>query len=379
MYHSYWEKTVFLQNYDYLILGSGIVGLSTALSLKRKKPDAKVVIVERGYLPSGASTKNAGFACFGSISELLKHERSEGTESMLKLVKLRYEGLSELRKNVPDSEMDYYHNGGFEVFIEKDSEVFEESIANIDRINTLLKDVIGIEKTFSLRNDLIQKTGMKSINNIIYNSGEGQLNPGLMIKSLLMQVQKLGVTFINGIEINLIENEESSVKLIAKSGTFIQGKKLIVTSNAFSKKLLPELEIVPGRGQIVLTSIIPNLKIEGCYHYDEGYYYFRNLDGRILLGGGRNLNFKAEETSEFGFTETVQSKLEELLKMVILPKINFNIEYRWSGIMGFGSEIEPIIKQVRSGVFCAVRMSGMGIAIGSIVGKNVTELVLENE
>lgn len=379
MYHSYWEKTVFLQNYDYLILGSGIVGLSTALSLKRKRPDAKIVIIERGYLPSGASTKNAGFACFGSISELLKHERIEGTDSMLELVKLRYEGLSELRKNVPDSEMNYYHNGGFEVFIEKDTEVFEESVANIDRINSLLKDAIGIDKTFSLRNDIIQKTGMKSINNIIYNSGEGQLNPGLMIQSLLLQVQKLGVTFLNGIEISSIEEETGKVKLVAKSGTSVSGKKLIVTTNAFSKKLLPELDIIPGRGQVVLTSVIPNLKIEGCYHYDEGYYYFRNLDGRVLMGGGRNLNFKAEETTEFGFTELVQSKLEELLRKVVLPNIEFEIEYRWSGIMGFGAEIAPIIKQVRPGIFCAVRMSGMGIAIGSIVGKKVTELVLENE
>ncbi len=379
MYHSYWEKTVFLQNYDYLILGSGIVGLSTALSLKRKRPDAKIVIVERGYLPSGASTKNAGFACFGSISELLKHERIEGTDSMLELVKLRFAGLAELRKNVPDLEMNYFHNGGFEVFIEKDTEVFEESVANMDRINALMKDAIGIEKTFSLRNDLIQKTGMKSINNIIYNSGEGQLNPGLMIQSLLLQVQKLGVTFLNGIEISSIEEESGKVKLVAKSGVSVSGKKLIVTTNAFSKKLLPELDIVPGRGQVVLTSVIPDLKIEGCYHYDEGYYYFRNLDGRILLGGGRNLNFKAEETAEFGFTELVQSKLEELLRTVVLPKTKFEIEYRWSGIMGFGAEIAPIIKQVRPGVFCAVRMSGMGIAIGSIVGKKVTELVLENE
>ena len=29
-----------------------------------------------------------------------------------------------------------------------------------------------------------------------------------------------------------------------------------------------------------------NLKIKGSFHYEKGYYYFRNIDNRILLGGG---------------------------------------------------------------------------------------------
>ena len=40
----------------------------------------------------------------------------------------------------------------------------------------------------------------------------------------------------------------------------------------------------------------------------------RNIDHRILLGGGRNLDFKTEETSVFGQTILVQEKLEQLLK-----------------------------------------------------------------
>jgi hypothetical protein len=53
---------------------------------------------------------------------------------------------------------------------------------------------------------------------------------------------------------------------------------------------------------------------------DRGYYYFRNIGDRILLGGGRNLDFDVENTTEFAQTEIVQNKLEELLKEVILIK-----------------------------------------------------------
>ena len=71
---SYWEYKTWLSNIDYTIVGSGIVGLNCALALREEHPHAKIVVLEKGVLPQGASTKNAGFACFGSISEILpKH------------------------------------------------------------------------------------------------------------------------------------------------------------------------------------------------------------------------------------------------------------------------------------------------------------------
>jgi hypothetical protein len=67
---------------------------------------------------------------------------------------------------------------------------------------------------------------------------------------------------------------------------------------------------------------------------DRGYYYFRNIGDRILLGGGRNLDFDVENTTEFAQTEIVQNKLEELLKEVIfnqkfeIPSLEWNHGHR---------------------------------------------------
>ena len=73
---SYWELKSWLTNVDYTIVGSGIVGLNTALNLKKRFPKANILVLERGVLPQGASTKNAGFACFGSLSEILDDLKS---------------------------------------------------------------------------------------------------------------------------------------------------------------------------------------------------------------------------------------------------------------------------------------------------------------
>ena len=68
---SIWEKESFYASQDVIIIGSGFVGLWSAYYLKKKDPDLKVTVIERGQIPTGASTRNAGFACFGSLSELV--------------------------------------------------------------------------------------------------------------------------------------------------------------------------------------------------------------------------------------------------------------------------------------------------------------------
>jgi gamma-glutamylputrescine oxidase len=125
----------------------------------------------------------------------------------------------------------------------------------------------------------------------------------------------------------------------------------------------------------LITKPIKNLQIKGTFHLEKGYYYFRNIEDRVLFGGGRNLDFKTEETTTFGHTEIIQNHLEKLLKETILPNTNFEIEHKWSGIMGVGNQKKAIVKQLSENVFCGVRLGGMGIAIGSLVGKELAELI----
>ncbi|MBK7428739.1 MAG: FAD-binding oxidoreductase [Saprospiraceae bacterium] len=113
---SFWEKESFLPPQDYIIIGAGIVGLQSAIALRAKHKDARIMILERGALPSGASTRNAGFACFGSISEILDDLKNSPETLVADTVKMRYEGLSLLRKSVPDAVMEYETSGGYEIF-----------------------------------------------------------------------------------------------------------------------------------------------------------------------------------------------------------------------------------------------------------------------
>jgi glycine/D-amino acid oxidase-like deaminating enzyme len=194
-----------------------------------------------------------------------------------------------------------------------------------------------------------------------------------MAFELLKKAQSLGIRILNNITLESFMEKDINVNVKTNRLDFYTNKLLIAT-NGFANQLLEE-KVQPARAQILITKPIKNLHIKGTFHLDKGYYYFRNIDDRILFGGGRNLDFKTEETSNFGQTDIVQNKLEQILKETILPNTNFEIDYRWSGIMGVGNQKKAIVKQVSNNVFCGVRLGGMGVAIGSLVGKELAELL----
>jgi gamma-glutamylputrescine oxidase len=373
---SYWERTTFIDNADVIVVGSGIVGLSAALHLKKQQPLLKVLVLERGFLPTGASTKNAGFACFGTVSEQLKVLELASEAEVAQLVNYKWRGLQRLRENLGDEAIDYQQHGGYELFMDDEQEQAEYCKSQIDRLNKLLKEATGLAGIYVADDAKITDFGFKGVCGMIYNPYEGQLHTGKMMRALLNKVYGEGVIVINNCTIQNVSNASKYIELSTNQGSFKAGKVILAT-NAFANQLFPGLKVIPGRGQVLVTKPVEDLRLKGTYHFDEGYYYFRNIDGRVLFGGGRNLDFKAEETWDFGHTEAVKNKLTKYLREIILPGQPFEIDYWWSGIMGFGEDISPIVKEVEPNIFCAVRCNGMGVAMGSLVGEEVAELALK--
>ena len=369
---SYWERETFLPTAGVCIIGSGIVGLTTAIAIKERYRNLDVLILERGFLPSGASTKNAGFCCFGSITELVDDLTRMTESEVFALVERRWKGLHHLRSMVGDGHMEYEESGGFEVF--KTKEEFQEFESKMDYFNRQLEKIVG-KGVYTSNPDKITESGVKEVAGIIENKYEGQINTGKMMKTLMDHALHRGVRIFNGITVKQIHDTGSQVEIETDQAGLLKATQLIVTNNGFAKSLLKDLDIAPARAQVLITKPIEGLKLKGSFHYDKGYYYFRNVDNRVLLGGGRNLDFKGETTTQFGLTPQIQESLEELLKNMILPYANFEIDMRWSGIMGVGPVKKTIVEQVSPCVYCGVRMGGMGVALGALVGEELAQLI----
>jgi len=367
---SYWEKEEWFSDVDFTIIGSGIVGLNTAIGLRKNHPKAKIVVLERGMLPHGASTKNAGFACFGSISEILSDLKSHSENEVLQLVEKRWKGLELLRRNLGDARIDFQQYGSFELFSNKNA-LFDTCTDQIHDVNKMLRPIFK-DDVFSVCDN---KFGFNKVKeNYVFNQFEGQIDTGKMMASLLELAQTNGIKILNNTTVKSFNETVDQVEITLDSDYSFNTDKLLIATNGFAKHLLDE-EVQPARAQVLITKPIKNLHVKGTFHFDEGYYYFRNINNRILLGGGRNLDFKGEETTAMETSQLIQNQLEDHLKSIILPNTPFEIDHRWTGIMGVGAQKKAIVKQLSNHVYCGVRLGGMGVAIGSLIGEELADLV----
>ncbi|MNS05890.1 2-octaprenyl-6-methoxyphenyl hydroxylase [compost metagenome] len=368
---SYWELKNWFTNIDYAIVGSGIVGLHAALRLREKFPESKILVLEKGMLPQGASTKNAGFACFGSISEIIDDLKSHSEEEVVNLVQKRWQGLQLLRKRLGDEAIDFRPHGGYELFLKSDDSCYAECVNKLPFINEILKPLFKAD-VFAKQVDRFDFKGIQDY--LIFNPFEAQIDTGNMMQALLKEAVAQNILILNQQTVSSYSDTKNGVEVVLEEFSFV-AKKLLFATNGFANALTNG-GVKPARAQVVITEPIANLDIKGTFHLDRGYYYFRNIGDRILLGGGRNLDFDAETTTEFGQTEIVQNKLEQLLKEVILPNYEYQIAHRWSGIMGIGNSKKPIVSQLSDNVYCGVRLGGMGVAIGSLIGQELADIVV---
>lgn len=361
---SFWQKEFESQVFDFTIVGAGFTGLFAAYYFLETNPNASVCIIDTAFPPPAASTRNAGFACFGSPTEILDDLTKETEQKVFERIKMRFEGIEELKSICGLEDIRYTDYGGYEIFSESDNELYRSTLQQLPYLNELVspltkQDIFKDSKTY---NHQFKKA--------IRINREGQLNPFLVWKKLYSLISKnTNISFYSARALEICSKQNHP--LVSTNKGVIESQKLIVATNGFTKQLLPKLNIVPARAQVLITSPIKNLSLKGSFHKDRGYVYFRNVGSRVLIGGYRNMDKETEETDNIELNNYIQKNLEDLLRDEILPNSGFSIEHRWAGIMGFGENQEKdfVLEKPNKNVVVAVRLGGMGVAISSALAK----------
>jgi glycine/D-amino acid oxidase-like deaminating enzyme len=372
---SVWEQESFYSTQDIIIIGGGFMGLWTALNLKLKNSALRITILEKNITPLGASTRNAGFSCFGSPTEILHDIEKMGLDEALEIVAMRFKGLEKIKDYFSAKQIDLDNCGGYEL-INKDYKYFDQLDEKISWLNQQLKQITEKDQTFVRRDEAIKEKGLIGFDALIENTLESGLHSGKLVSALIQKVQSLGVTILNGIEVKSWQRSLEGMLVYTKQGIRFTANQLLFCTNGFSNEIAPELNITPARGQVIVTSEIPGLKLSGTFHFDEGFYYWRNLEGRILLGGARNEDFEAECTTDITGSELIKNKLIAFLKQHIDPIYTYTIENHYCGIMGFTENKKPLFKQLDDNVYAVVACNGMGVALTPIMGEKAADMLL---
>jgi len=369
---SYWEKNSLLKA-EVGIVGGGIVGLSVAASLKEQNPECDVVVFERGLLPTGASTRNAGFACFGSYTELLSDMEVMGEDRARDLLFHRWLGLKITRQRLEKFDVGFEKNGGFEL-LDSTVELVDDELVHA---NVLVEDFLPNYFTHATQRK--EELGIRGEGQLIQMAQEGSIDTGKLMLALENYVRSLGVRFINGAEVRSVDETGKKVRLTLSGADErlidFDVEQCVIATNAFTNLISTPETIEPGRGQVFITKPIDQLQFKGNLHMEEGFYYLRNVQNRLLFGGGRNLDFDHENTTNFALNGDIQHILEGKLHRIFGADFQFEIDMRWSGIMCFGKTKEPLMYQHSSNVFVACKMGGMGIALAGHIGEEMAQLI----
>ena len=362
---SFWELNFYKPENANVIIGAGIVGLSTAIEIKSQFPEENVIVIDKYFMPQGASTKNAGFACFGSVTEILDDLQSMSEKEIIEIIQMRWKGIQLLKDRLQSQLVEVKFDGGKEIF----HPASLPAQSDIDKCNAIMNTAIGVENYFQMEN---QADFRAFDGSCISMKQEGELNASEMWNALFDMAKEKGVKFIFGY--GVVDFSFDRKMIFMSNDISIQYLRLFICTNGFTKKLLPSIELYPARNHVMVTNELPEIIWKGVYHFDKGYYYFRRVGNRILLGGARNFDPENEVTDQFEFNQNIQDELIHFLQNKLSPCCKVYPEYWWTGILGLGKSKYPILEQIENDVYIGVRLGGMGVAIGSYLGKKLVDL-----
>lgn len=368
MAFSYWESNAWLEDIDMLVVGAGIVGLSAAFHAREKHPDWRIVVVDADPLGGGGSSRNAGFSCFGSPSELQHDRQTLGDEAALKLVHRRWQGLKRLRSTFGDAALGHRRCGSIELFHDSGNEA-PLSPRALDDLNAWIQPVTGVHDTFTpISTHSLQHLRVHGGDAAVLSRFEGLLDTGKMNRAFRAMASSYGIDILTGIRVEAVQPSKIGCNIhmsaLNREATEVQTQRILVATNALGAALIPGLDVEPAVNHVMVTDPIPGFDFPYAVHMDAGYIYARPIENRMLIGGGRHWGLDESST---------RSKLLALMHELWPATQNVPVPHQWSGLLGVGKTRSPIVHQFAANAIAAVRLGGMGVAIGMEVGRLAAE------
>lgn len=341
---SYWQDSGIGKKItkDIVVIGGGFAGLSTAYWLQKEDPTMKIAVVEKYEIGDGASGRNAGFITCGSVEHFNRLVEKHGREEASTIWGFSETNLNLLKENIIcDNPEDYlFENKGSFSLASTDTE-FKELQASAELMSSFN---INVEKVNEA--EIKSRLGAEGFVGGIKYVDDATVHPLKMLRGIRKKIEQTGdsVEFFENHEVSKIETENGN-KVVYTKKNRIEAPVVVYATNGYSPLLNDFFadKIFPTRGQILVTEKVPAFMEAACYA-NFVLDYFRQLPtGEMLIGGFRQLQRDVETGYSDQTTDTIQIALEEFLQKHIPAVRKTKISHRWSGIMGFSVDGQPMV------------------------------------
>ena len=366
------------KNYDIVVIGGGVAGVSTAYWLKKTDPSLKVAILEKApYLSQGASGRNAGFITCGSVEHFNRMVENYGKEKALNIWRYSEENLKLLKEHIIKDNgpaLDFKQSGTFS--LASDDKEFSE----LKKVAALMdEENIGVEVLNS--SDIEKRVGAINFVGGIKYLEDAEVHPVKLVEQIYKTLPEDVDIYLNT-EVSSIDNVGDSRTCYTNNGTF-NSMAVVMATNGYSALLSDFLsdKIIATRGQILTMEAVPKF-MEGPCYANFVLDYFRQLpNGQMLIGGFRQESQSQDVGYENITDEATQNALHDFIKKYIPQCKDVKVSHRWAGIMGFSKDMQPVIGPVSGDpqTWVVGGFTGHGLGLAFMSGKVLAEALMEGK
>mmetsp|Transcript_435 Transcript_435/g.954 ORF Transcript_435/g.954 Transcript_435/m.954 type:complete len:455 (-) Transcript_435:152-1516(-) len=408
---------------DVAVIGGGITGASVAYHVS--KTGASCVLLERKGISAGATGSNGGFIAPGTsekFGESLKRYGVEVTRTLYDYTVACTEAVAQyVEEQQVDCELRF--NGSVSLAF-TDSE-----LAGLRSSHAMLREH-GVPAEWWDAEECERRTGSGSFLGGMFKPNAGNLWPAKLVLSMALQAQAQGANLQTHTDVLRVHDpaepgaEDEDVLVVTTSRGVVRARHVVFCTNAWTRGLLPDLQgvITPVRNQVIITKPLPPLWPFGLSS-NHGYEYFmQRPDGRIVLGGMRDLVPSKEEDcdDEQLLNPTVSRALRTYLPKhfpavaahirnaslsspggvegeeggPILPplppplegegELEVEVDAEWVGILAFTADRNPLVGPLqrllgrggRHRAYIAAGYTGHGMPVAFLAGRNLAEMIV---
>ncbi len=330
------------QTFDIVVIGGGIAGMSAAYWLAKTEPSMKIAVVEKHRFGDGATGRNAGFITCGSVEHFNRLVENFGKEKALEIWRFSEDNLRFLKEEIIQGQekgLLFEHLGSFSL-ASTDKE-FEELKESADLMAKLKIDVEVLEQKA-----IEERLGAEAFVGGIKYVNDASVHPLKLLHAIKTKIEQGPgqVSFFENHEVyDIADNGDD--KLVKTRGGHFSCPMVVMATNGYSPQIYSYFKdkIFPTRGQILATEAVPRF-MEGPCYANFVLDYFRQLPtGELVIGGFRQLQKDVEVGYSDEITDVIQEALEEFIRKHIPAVRQAKITHRWSGIMGFSADGQPIV------------------------------------
>ncbi len=355
---------------DVLIVGGGITGLTLAWTLAEQ--GNSVGVVEAGRLAGEASGRNAGFllaAPSEPYSERIALWGRDGARAMLQLGRRTHQRVRHLVQTL-SLDCEYRQNGSLRLTRSaEETEDLRGSMPEIKHDGFPMREIAVAEA--------VPAHAVEAFHSAFEVPEDGEIHPVKFLHGLALDAVAKGARLYEHSPVSHA-TWQAGLWTVHVGDRVAHARTLVLATNAYTPQLLPHLGslIAPRRGQMLATAPLAEVVTTRPVYAHWGYQYWRQTpDGRLVIGGWREIDRDTEAVFEDGVTEVIQQAIEKGLAELVPG--GAPIEFRWSGTMGFARDGRPLVGWLDAAHHLAIcaGFTGHGMGLAAACTQDLAELL----